>query len=71
MFLHVDASRTFDYVTTLSESAPQRLDIPRLLLCHPYLDGSDTRAIQDNKIRAATIVAAGMNCIYLSPVIVL
>ena len=71
LVLHVDATRTFDYITTLSESAREGLGIPKLLLCHPYLDGSDTRAIQDNTIRAATIVAAGMNCSYPPPVAVL
>ena len=71
LVLHVDATRTFDYVTTLSESARERLGIPKLLLCHPYLDGSDTRAIQDNTIRAATVVGAGMNCSFPPPVAVL
>ena len=71
LVLHVDATRTFDYVTTLSDPARKRLRIPKLLLCHPYLDGSDTRAIQDNTIHAATIVAAGMNCSYPPPVAVL
>ena len=71
LVLHVDATRTFDYVTTLSRSARERLGTPKLLLCHPYLDCSDTRVIQDNTIRAATIIAAGMNCSYPPPVAVL
>ena len=71
LVLHVDATRIFDYVTTLSESARERLGIPKLLLCLPDLDGSDTRAVKDNTIRAATIVAGGMNCIYPPPVAVL
>ena len=71
VFLHVDASRNFDYVTTLSESARQQLRIPKLLLCHPHLDSLNTRATQDDTIRAATILAAGMNCTYPPPVVVL
>ena len=71
VFLHVDASRTFDYVTTLSESARQQLRIPKLLLCHPHLDSLNTRVIQHDTIRAATIVAGGMNCTYPPPVVVL
>ena len=71
MFLHVDASRTFDYITTVSDSVRQRLGIPDLLLCHPYLDGSATRVMENRTIRAATIVAAGMNCIYPPPVVAL
>ena len=71
LVLHVDATRTFDYITTLPESARERLGIPKLLLCHPYLDGSHNRAIQDNTIRAATVVAAGMNWSYPPPVAVL
>lgn len=70
-FLHIDASRTFDYVTTLSDSAQKRLGLPKLLLCHPYLDGSDNKIIEDNTIRAATNVAAGMNCTYPPPAVVL
>ena len=71
VFLHIDASRTFDYITTLSESARQRVGTPKLLLCHPYLDDTDNRTIKDNTIRAATIIAAGMNCTYPPPVVVL
>ena len=73
MFLHIDASRIFDYVTTLSEPARQRLALSKLSLCHPYLDvdGSDIRVKQDNTIRAATIVAVGMNCTYPPPTVIL
>lgn len=71
VFLHVDASRTFDFVTTLSESTKRKLGIPRLKLRHPYLDCSSARPVEDDIIFAATIVAAGMNCTSPPPVVVL
>jgi hypothetical protein len=38
LFLHVDASHTFDYITTLSTPAQKRLGLPQLKLRHPHLD---------------------------------
>lgn len=68
IFLQVDASRTFDYITTLSASARKRLGLPQLKLRHPRLDSLST---EEDTISAASIVAAGMNSIYPPPAVVL
>lgn len=70
LFLHVDASRNFDFVTALSASARQRLGIPQLKLLHPNLD-EPPPTFEEPTICAATIVAAGMNCTNPPPVVVM
>jgi hypothetical protein len=68
LFLHVDASRTFEYITTLSTPARKRLGLPQLKPRHPHLDAPST---EEDTISAASIVAAGMNSIYPPPAVVL
>ncbi|KAL8839812.1 MAG: hypothetical protein Q9176_004215 [Flavoplaca citrina] len=71
LVLHVDASRNFDYITTLSECSRRRLGLPRLLLQHPYLDNASLSTPDTNIIFAATVVAAGMNWVFPPQVAVL
>jgi len=70
LVLHVDASRNFDFVTSLSTSMRQRLGVPRLTLLQPRLD-DPLPTYEEITICAATIVAAGMNCTYPPQVVVL
>lgn len=70
IFLHVDASRTFDYMTTMSSSDRKRLALPRLLLRHPFKD-TKTRRNSEPTISAATIVGAGTNSISPPPTVIL
>lgn len=55
--LHVDASRTFDYLTTLSEADRAELGIPRLLLRSEPPDQDAFPGV----VHASTIVAGGLN----------
>jgi glutamate/tyrosine decarboxylase-like PLP-dependent enzyme len=55
--LHVDASRTFDYLTTLPRKCHGQLGLPRLAL-RPMLD-SHYRST--GVVHASTIVAGGLN----------
>ncbi|KAI4270564.1 MAG: hypothetical protein L6R38_007094 [Xanthoria sp. 2 TBL-2021] len=71
LFLHVDASRNFDYITTLSERSRIRLGLPRLVLQHPYLDDDNFSASGTDTILAATVVAGGMNWAFPPQVAVL
>jgi hypothetical protein len=64
LFLHVDASRTLDHITTLSTPARKRLGLPQLKFRHPHLDAPST---EEDTIPAASIVASGMNSIYPPP----
>ena len=61
--LHVDASRNFEFVTSLSDSDRRKLGIPRLVLQESSLCCSQTTD-QEVTIQASTMVAAGMNCTY-------
>ena len=70
LVLHVDASRNFDFVTSLSASVRRKLGIPRLTLLQPNLD-DHLPTCDETTIYAATIVAAGMNCTNPPPVVVL
>lgn len=70
IYLHVDASRTFDYTTTMSPSDRKRLGLPRLLLRHPF-ENTKTRRGSEPTVAAATIVAAGMNNISPPPTTIL
>lgn len=70
LVLHVDASRNFDFVTSLSAPVRQKLGVPRLTLRHPNLD-EPSPIFAEVIICAATIVAAGMNCTVPPPVMVL
>ncbi|KAF4965251.1 hypothetical protein FSARC_6930 [Fusarium sarcochroum] len=70
ILLHLDASRTFDYITTISAHDRARLGIPRLMLRHPFReeeedDDPDDTFVHDDCIIAATIVAGGAN--WVSP----
>ncbi|WP_183155103.1 pyridoxal-dependent decarboxylase [Mycobacterium kansasii] len=58
VLLHVDASRNFDYYTTLSPSRREHLGLSPLRLMHPI-----TQVVEPigTTINAASIVAAGMN----------
>ncbi|KAF9894008.1 hypothetical protein FE257_008979 [Aspergillus nanangensis] len=77
--LHVDASRTFDYITSLPVAARKRCGIPRLVLRHmrvasageddPYTNTTTTTTT--TTVYASTIVAAGMNCRRRPPCLVL
>lgn len=75
LFLHVDAARNFDYITTLSVSTRKRLGLPGLMLRHPYLHSRAEVGLVENDndsiINASTIVAGGINHIYPPPVVVL
>ncbi|KAI4130883.1 MAG: hypothetical protein LQ338_001480 [Usnochroma carphineum] len=71
LFLHVDGSRNFDYVTTLSEYSRERLGLPRLLLRHPYVDNARSSTFETGTISAATVVAGGMNWVFPPQVAVL
>lgn len=73
MLLHVDASRTFDYLTTMLPMTRKRLGLPQLRLRHIYLGSSitDVDRSGERMIWASSIVAAGMNSIYPPPVVVL
>ncbi|KAL8676502.1 MAG: hypothetical protein Q9186_006986 [Xanthomendoza sp. 1 TL-2023] len=64
LFLHVDASRNFDYITTLSEDKRKQLGLPRLMLRHPRLDKPCTDRFTMDTIIASTIVAGGMNWVF-------
>ncbi|KAH9873931.1 hypothetical protein IAQ61_004558 [Plenodomus lingam] len=70
IYLHVDASRTFDYLTTMSTADRKRLALPRLVLQHPF---EDVKSYDDAEptIVAATIVGAGTNSISPPPAVVL
>jgi hypothetical protein len=70
IYLHVDASRTFDYMTTMSASDRKRLGLPRLLLRHPFKD-TKTRRNSEPTISAATIVEAGTNSVSPPPTVIL
>lgn len=70
IFLHVDASRTFDYMTTLSHAERQRLGVPKLVLTHPF-DDSGPEKYSETIIAAATIVAGGTNCVNPPPTAIL
>ncbi|KAF3312952.1 hypothetical protein TWF173_006534 [Orbilia oligospora] len=59
LLLHVDASRNFDYITTLSSRDRKLLGI-RSLRLEPRLLSQELR-IHDGPVRASTIVAAGSN----------
>ncbi|KAG8168479.1 hypothetical protein KVR01_001228 [Diaporthe batatas] len=58
VFVHVDAARTFDYLTSLSGSARRGLGLPKLVLSHPEVGVCSQKA---GCICAASIVAGGMN----------
>ncbi|KAK9777065.1 putative Histidine decarboxylase [Seiridium cardinale] len=64
VFLHVDASRTFDYITTVSAADRRRFHVPRLFLRHPF-DNRKREPQREDDIAAATIVAGGAN--HVSP----
>ncbi|KFY36069.1 hypothetical protein V494_05331 [Pseudogymnoascus sp. VKM F-4513 (FW-928)] len=66
--LHIDASRTFDYITSLDSAAQERLGIPKLILRHGHLNDPSDHV---DRLYASTIVAAGMNCSMLPPCLVL
>ena len=68
LFLHVDACRVFDYLTTASEELRRALDLPRLRLHHPQLGISG--CIVDGEVLAATIVAGGSNAFVFPPPVV-
>ena len=70
IYLHVDASRTFDYLTTMSTSNRKRLGLPRLVLRHPF-ENTNTHRDMEPTIAAATIVGAGMNSISPPPAVIL
>ncbi|KAL8834368.1 MAG: hypothetical protein Q9170_003778 [Blastenia crenularia] len=71
LLLHVDASRNFDYLTTLSEATREGLGIPRLVLEHLCLDDPVVEPFEKKVIRAATFVAGGMNWVFPPVVTVL
>ncbi|KAL9095397.1 MAG: hypothetical protein Q9165_002268 [Trypethelium subeluteriae] len=56
-FLHIDASRTFDYITTLPRKRRLQLGLPRLLLRAMPTDSHKSPGI----VHASTIVAGGLN----------
>ncbi|KAK7744297.1 hypothetical protein SLS62_010255 [Diatrype stigma] len=69
LLLHVDASRNFDYVTTMPEDRRRQLGCARLALGMKPLD----RPIQtyDGSIIASTIVAGGLNLDASAPAVAL
>jgi glutamate/tyrosine decarboxylase-like PLP-dependent enzyme len=58
VFVHVDSARSFDYLTTLSDSARRGLGLPKLILSHPKAGKCSPRP---GFIYAASIVAGGMS----------
>ncbi|KAL9074655.1 MAG: hypothetical protein Q9157_004306 [Trypethelium eluteriae] len=56
-FLHVDAARTFDFLTTLPRKRRLQLGLPRLLLRAVPTDSHKSPGI----VHASTIVAGGLN----------
>ncbi|KAI4252462.1 MAG: hypothetical protein LQ352_004273 [Teloschistes flavicans] len=64
LLLHVDASRNFDYITTLSEDKRKQLGLPRLMLRYPRLGKKDSDRSITDVIIASTIVAGGMNWVF-------
>ncbi|KAJ6260173.1 hypothetical protein Dda_4396 [Drechslerella dactyloides] len=56
LVLHVDASRNFDYITTLSDATRKRLGIKRLTLSKSLFQPLELR---DDSVAAHTIVAGG------------
>ncbi|KAB8275178.1 pyridoxal phosphate-dependent transferase [Aspergillus minisclerotigenes] len=65
--LHVDATRNFDLLTTLTDDDRQRRRIPRLNLRHPPVKPT----VENGIINAGTIVAGGMHSSILPYVVVL
>ncbi|KAF3906897.1 hypothetical protein AA313_de0200364 [Arthrobotrys entomopaga] len=59
LVLHVEASRNFDYMTTLSQKERERLRIPKLALVAKSLH--QPLRLHDGSIAASTIVAGGAN----------
>ncbi|KAB8259716.1 pyridoxal phosphate-dependent transferase [Aspergillus pseudonomiae] len=66
--LHVDASRNFDFLTTLADGERKKKGVRRLALRRPCLKNNP---IEGGTINAATIVAGGMNTTYPPYVVVL
>jgi hypothetical protein len=73
IYLHVDASRTFDYLTTMTASNRKQLGLRRLVLRHPFEDSESHRDLESEEptIAAATIVGAGMNNCSPPPAVIL
>ncbi|KAK6500168.1 hypothetical protein TWF481_010520 [Arthrobotrys musiformis] len=69
LLLHVDASRNFDYITTLSLAKRKQLGIKSLKL-EPRLISQPLRA-RGGVVRASTIVAAGANHAHPPPAVAL
>ena len=69
VILHIDASRNFDYVTTVPDTTRDELGIPRLALRMKALDGP--LLSDDGAVLASTIVAGGLNLDISAPAIAL
>jgi hypothetical protein len=72
LLLHVDASRTFDYITTCSPQDRKVFGTPQLILRHPAEElNQEEPSVAENCIIAATIVAGGTNCVSPPPTAIL
>lgn len=70
LMLHLDASRVFDFLTTVGEDFRQLLKIPRLRLHHAKR--GEHGCLVNGEILASTIVAGGSNAyVYPPPVVAL
>ncbi|EPS43407.1 hypothetical protein H072_2673 [Dactylellina haptotyla CBS 200.50] len=69
LMLHVDASRNFDYITTLSHKRRKQLGVQKLTLSARKI--SQPLQLRDGSIAASTISAGGVFHVESSPVIVL
>ncbi|RYP25539.1 hypothetical protein DL767_008349 [Monosporascus sp. MG133] len=69
LFLHVDATRSFDYITTLPKRDRRQLGIQEFTLGMKSLDQS--LRSRDGSIIAGTIVAGGFNCDASAPAVAL
>ena len=65
VYLHVDAARSFDYRSTLSDTQRKALGLPRLLLRHPQEEPLS------GDVFAASIVAGGLNWVDPPHVVIL
>ncbi|KAF3910544.1 hypothetical protein ABW21_db0201303 [Orbilia brochopaga] len=72
LLLHVDASRNFDYITTLSKEERESLGIPELILKAKPLDlPLQQTGHEGGALLASSIVAGGANHTSAAPVVAL
>jgi glutamate/tyrosine decarboxylase-like PLP-dependent enzyme len=74
-YLHVDAARTFDFLTTLAAAERRKLGLPRVILRHGHEAIGDNSVMleteEDEVVYVATIIAGGLNFCHPPKVVVL